>query len=165
MKSNNNWQPIVKVGRTVPFGYEQSPDDPKILLPVVRELELLEQAKRYLKEFSFRKVAEWLTQQSGRYISNEGLRKRVKSELTRRKRANNLRTFERDAKKKAEAAKKLESRIGGRAARGLPGGDILPDLDPWRGKSTASGSRRSSQETDSDLRTESGATDRVPRIF
>ena len=37
-----NWYPIVRVGRHVPFGYEQDPNDPDILNPIPEELELLE---------------------------------------------------------------------------------------------------------------------------
>ena len=73
-----NWQPVVRIGRTVPFGYEKDLTDLDILQPVVEELELLERAKKYLKQYSYREVANWLSEQSGRYISHVGLMKRVK---------------------------------------------------------------------------------------
>ena len=33
------WLPVVRVGRIVPFGYRQDPDDGDILLPIPEELE------------------------------------------------------------------------------------------------------------------------------
>ena len=75
------WKPIViPKNKIVPFGYKAHPEDPDILLPVVRELDLMEDAKRHLKKFSYRDVAAWLTTQSGRSISADGLRRRVLSE-------------------------------------------------------------------------------------
>ena len=81
-----NWQPVVRIGRTVPFGYEQDPTDLDVLQPIVDELELLERAKKYLRQYSYRDVANWLSEQSGRYISHVGLMKRVKLEEKREKR-------------------------------------------------------------------------------
>ena len=86
-----NWQPVVRIGRTVPFGYEKDPTDLDILQPVVEELELLERAKKYLKQYSYRDVANWLSEQSGRYISHVGLMKRVKLEQKRKRQASNQR--------------------------------------------------------------------------
>ena len=40
------WQPVVRVGRHIPFGYRQDPDDCDILLPIPEELELFEKAKK-----------------------------------------------------------------------------------------------------------------------
>ena len=37
------------VARTVPFGYEIDPEDDGILLPISLELDMLEEAKKYLK--------------------------------------------------------------------------------------------------------------------
>ena len=56
------WYPVVRVGRFIPFGYEQDPDDPDILLPIPEELELFEQAKIHLKQYSYRQVAAWLSE-------------------------------------------------------------------------------------------------------
>ena len=39
------WLSVVRVGRVVPFGYRQDPEDSDILLPIPEELELFEQAK------------------------------------------------------------------------------------------------------------------------
>lgn len=121
------WYPVVRIGRHIPFGYEQDPDDPQILLPIPSELELLEQAKRYLSEYSFRLVARWLSEQSGRYISHVGLKKRVNIEEQRRKASAQYRTYARRAEEAAEKARKLEEdRIGGFSTRKL-------DNDPREG--------------------------------
>ena len=78
------WKPTVRVGRHVPFGYRQDPDDCDILLPIPEELELFEKAKEFLKRYSYREVSAWLSTQSGRYISHVGLYKRVKIEQRRK---------------------------------------------------------------------------------
>lgn len=76
----NVWLPVLRLGSAAPFGYEKHPTDPDILLPVPEQLELLEQAKKLLKEYSLRDVALWLSDHSGRSISHMGLKKRVELE-------------------------------------------------------------------------------------
>jgi len=124
------WHPVVRVGRHIPFGYEQDPNDSDILLPIQEELELLEQAKRYLAEYSLRLVSRWLTEQSGRYISHVGLKKRVNIEQKRRKTAEAHRVYERRYKEAAAKAQKLEERLGGRGTR-----TDYPDTDSDEGTS------------------------------
>lgn len=118
------WFPVVRVGRTIPFGYEQDLDDPDVLLPIPEELELFEQAKQHLKRYSYRQVAAWLSEQSGRSISHVGLYKRVKLERRRKTDASNLRYLAQRYKEALEKAEAIERhRLG---ARGLPedaGGD------------------------------------------
>ena len=109
-----NWQPVVRIGRTVPFGYEQDPTDLDVLQPIVDELELLERAKKYLRQYSYRDVANWLSEQSGRYISHVGLMKRVKLEQKRKRQASNQRYLAERYKEALQKAEKLEERIGGR---------------------------------------------------
>ena len=58
------WKPAVRVGRHIPFGYRQDPDDCDILLPIPEELELFELAKKHLKRYSYREVSAWLATQS-----------------------------------------------------------------------------------------------------
>ena len=112
------WYPVVRVGRTIPFGYEQDPDDLDILLPIPEELELFEQAKKHLKQYSYRQVAAWLSEQSGRDISHVGLYKRVKLEQKRKREAGNLRFLAERYKEALEKAEEIErNRIG---ARGKP---------------------------------------------
>lgn len=109
------WYPVVRVGRTIPFGYEQDQEDQDILLPVPEELELLEEAKKYLKRYSSREVAAWLSEQSGRYISHTGLLDRVKLEARRKTQVADARYWAERYREAAEKADKLEKqRIGAR---------------------------------------------------
>jgi len=117
---DGEYYPIVRVGRHIPFGYEQDVEDKDILHPIPSELEMLEQAKRYLAEYSLRVVARWLTEQSGRYISHVGLIKRVNIEEQRRQAASAYRTYERRYKEAAQKAQKLEAgRIGGKRTKSI----------------------------------------------
>ena len=116
-KVNGEWEwvPLVRVGRFLPFGYRQDPDDSDILLPIPEELELFEQAKKHLKQYSYREVAAWLSETSGRYLSHVGLYKRVKLEHKRKKEASVQRFYAERYKEAAEKAEKLENnRLGKR---------------------------------------------------
>ena len=95
------WLSVVRVGRVVPFGYRQDPEDDDILLPIPEELEALEEAKKYLKQYSYREVSAWLTTQSGKSISHMGLKKRV--DLERKRKAT--------ARIKRKLAKRLQEAI------------------------------------------------------
>lgn len=111
------WKPVVRFGRVMPFGYKEDPNDKDILLPIPEELELLEQAKKHLKKYSYRAVAAWLSEQSGRPITHVGLYKRIKLEYKRKTEAANQRYFAQRYKEALEKAEKLEARIGGAASR------------------------------------------------
>lgn len=105
--------PIVRVGRLVPFGYESDPDDPDLLQPIPEELELLEQAKAYLKSYSLRDVAVWLSHHSGRSISHVGLRKRVLAEQYKEREYVDARRLAKQFLDAYRKAKRLEaSRLG-----------------------------------------------------
>ena len=54
-----DWQPVVRVGRTVPFGYEQDPEDKDILLPIVEELNLLEKSKFFRMIRDCKNLGPW----------------------------------------------------------------------------------------------------------
>lgn len=76
--SGKKWQRIPKISRIVPFGYYVDENDPEMLVPNIFELEALEKAKYYRKRgYSWRKIAEWLTDITGRPISHTGIRKRI----------------------------------------------------------------------------------------
>lgn len=112
------YHPVVRVGRIVPFGYKQDPDDPDILLPIQKELELLEQAKKHLKQYSLRAVADWLSTESGRSISYVGLRGRIQLEQQRQRNASNQRYLAQRYEEALKKAEKLETqRIGGKGLR------------------------------------------------
>lgn len=100
------WRAIPRVARVVPFGYRIDDDDPHLLQPIILELEALEKAKVHLRQFSYREVANWLTQVTGRKISHMGLLKRIKNEQRRRDKA---RTFELWAKRIEEARDKAKA--------------------------------------------------------
>ena len=102
------WKPVVRVGRHVPFGYRQDPDDCDILLPIPEELELFEKAKEFLKYYSYREVSAWLSTQSGRYISHVGLYKRVKIEQRRKTAASIKRKLAKRLEETLSEIEKLE---------------------------------------------------------
>jgi hypothetical protein len=113
------WTPVVRVGRVVPFGYKQSEEDKDILIPIPEELDLLEQAKKHLKQYSYRDVAAWLSQTSGKYLSHVGLYKRIKLEQKRKTQAATQRHYAQRYKEAAEKAEKLEAqRTGARSYLG-----------------------------------------------
>ena len=112
------WLSVVRVGRVIPFGYRQDPEDSDILLPIPEELELFEEAKKYLKQYSLREVSNWLSTTSERYISHVGLMQRVKLEQKRKKEASIQRFYAKKYQKAAEKAEKLETiRIGARVRK------------------------------------------------
>ena len=106
------WKRIPKIARLVPFGYEIDPEDENFLLPVEQELDALELAKKHLRQYSYRQVANWLTQQTGRYISYRGLKKRIDIEKNRRKVASVKRELARRLEKTLHQIKKLEESTG-----------------------------------------------------
>lgn len=118
-KKDEEWLPVVRVGSFIPFGYEQDPEDPDVLLPVVKELELLEKAKKHLKKYSLREVANWLSYESGRRITHEGLRKRIAIESKRQREAANARFWAERYQKAAQKAEELASRLGGSSTRAV----------------------------------------------
>ena len=114
------WYPVIRVGRHVPFGYKQDEEDELLLLPIPSELELLEKAKLFLKEYSTRQVANWLSKESGRYISHVGLYKRVRMEEKRRRASSNYRQYAKKYKEAARKSQKIEEeRLGGKNIRSL----------------------------------------------
>ena len=96
--------------KKVPFGYAVHPDNDKRLVPIESELEALEVAKRHLKQYSYRAVAQWLTRETGRYISHMGLKKRVDIEQRRRKAATIKRKLAKWLEETLAEIEKLETR-------------------------------------------------------
>lgn len=113
IKEDNEWVSIPKISRTIPFGYEVATEDNGILNPIPDQLDKLEIAKRYLKQYSYREVSQWLTRNTGRYISHVGLRKRLENEKRRNNQAASLRRWADYAKEAIAKAEKIESqRVG-----------------------------------------------------
>jgi hypothetical protein len=116
LQEDNEWVPIPRVARTIPFGYELDPEDDGILLPIDNELDMLVKAKKYLKQYSYREVANWLTRNTGRTISHVGLKKRLDNERRRKNKAGSLRRWADYAKKAVAKAEEIErNRIGAKA--------------------------------------------------
>ena len=113
LQEDNEWVPIPRVARTVPFGYKIDPKDNGILLPIQLELDMLMEAKKYIKQYSYREVANWLTRNTGRSISHVGLKKRLDNERRRKNKAGSLRRWADYAKKAIAKAEEIENnRIG-----------------------------------------------------
>lgn len=113
-----DWQPIPRIGRTIPFGYEIDPNNSDVLKPNIFELEALEKAKLHLKNhFSYRDVAQWLTITTGRYISHMGLKKRLENERKRHQRVAGIKRW---TKRVEEAKVKAEAILSQRTGAGKP---------------------------------------------
>ena len=111
INGKKTWYPVVRVGRKIPFGYKQDPNDEDILLPIPEQLELYEDAKKHLKKYSYRDVANWLTTQSGRDISYVALKERVNRESRLKKDLANQRYYAQRYKEAGDKAKKIEASI------------------------------------------------------
>ena len=72
---------IKRKARVIPFGYKLA-DDTDYIEPVQEELDALEEAKEYLNNCSYREVARWLSQKTGRAITHTGLRKIINKRWT-----------------------------------------------------------------------------------
>jgi hypothetical protein len=116
IKEEDEWIQIPRIARTVPFGYKLNEEDSDLLDPIPTELDLLEKARQYVKQYSYREVSNWLSTNSGRYISHVGLRKRLGNEKQRKNQAASLRKWAEYAEKAIAKAKALEEeRTGAKA--------------------------------------------------
>lgn len=113
-KETGEYVPIPMLSRygKVPFGYELRDGDKFLLYPIAHELEALEKAKGYLKRYSSRHVAAWLTKVTGRSISHTGLLQRVRDEYDKRAKAGALRGWAARIEKAIELAAKYEKTKG-----------------------------------------------------
>ena len=115
-EEQKEWVQIPRIARTVPFGYKINETDPDLLDPIVLELEALELARKHIKQYSYREVANWITTKTKRVISHVGLRKRLMHERQRKDQARTLRKWAAYAEKAIEKAKAIEEeRIGSKA--------------------------------------------------
>lgn len=115
LKEEGEWLKIPRIARTIPFGYCVDDKDKDVLVPVVLELEALEQARKYTKQYSYREIANWLSTRTGRYISHVGLRKRLAHERQRKDQATSLRRWADYAEKAILKAQEIEKeRTGAR---------------------------------------------------
>jgi len=109
---------IPRIARTVPFGYKQNDKDPDILDPIPTELDLLEKARQHVNQYSYREVANWLSANTGRYISHVGLRKRLSNERQRKNQARSLRKWAEYAQTAIAKAQEIEEARTGAKANG-----------------------------------------------
>ena len=117
IKDENEWVQIPRIARTVPFGYKLNEEDPDLLDPIPTELDLLEKARKHVNQYSYREVANWLSSNTGRYISHVGLRKRLGNEKQRKNKAASLRKWAEYAEKAIAKAEEISSqRTGSRAS-------------------------------------------------
>jgi len=115
-EEQKEWIQIPRIARTVPFGYKINEEDRELLDPIPYELEAIELSRKYIKQYSLRQVANWLTTKTGRQISHIGLRKRLMHERQRKNKARTLRKWSEYAEKAIQKAKEIEeSRIGAKA--------------------------------------------------
>ena len=119
LKDDSEWLEIPKISRTVPFGYKVHEQDENILVPIIEELEALELAKDYLKEYSYREVAGWLSDRTGREIFHIGLRKRIQKEKQRKSKATTYKAWLKNYQKALEKLEEIESkRLGAKKEEG-----------------------------------------------
>ena len=118
IKEENEWVQIPRIARTVPFGYKVNEEDSDLLDPIPSELDLLEKARKYVNQYSYREVSNWLSTNSGRYISHVGLRKRLGNEKQRKNQAASLRKWANYAEKAIAKAQKIEEERTGAKANG-----------------------------------------------
>ena len=115
-EEQTEWIQIPRIARIIPFGYKVNEDDKELLDPIPYELEALELARKYIKQYSLRQVANWLTNKTGREISHIGLRKRLLHERQRKNKARTLKRWSEYAEKAIQKAKDIEeSRVGAKA--------------------------------------------------
>ena len=108
IREDKEWLQIPRIARTIPFGYKLNDNDNHLLDPVDYELEALEVARKYIKQYSYREVANWLTTKTGRTISHVGLRKRLANEQQRKNKARTLRKWAEYATEAIQKAKTIE---------------------------------------------------------
>ena len=115
-EEQREWIQIPRIARIIPFGYKVNETDKELLDPIPYELEALELARKYIKQYSLRQVANWLTTKTGRDISHIGLRKRLLHERQRKNKARTLKRWSEYAEKAIQKAKDIEeSRVGAKA--------------------------------------------------
>jgi len=115
-EEQKEWIQIPRIARIIPFGYKLNEQDKELLDPIPYELEALELARKYINQYSYRQVANWLTKKTGRDISHVGLRKRLIHERQRKNKARTLKRWSEYAEKAIQKAKEIEEgRVGARA--------------------------------------------------
>ena len=115
-EEQKEWIQIPRIARIIPFGYKLNEEDQNLLDPIPYELEAIELARKYTKQYSYRQISNWLTKKTGRVISHVGLRKRLMHEKQRKDKARTLRKWAAYAEKAIEKAKAIEEQTTGARA-------------------------------------------------
>ena len=116
IQEDNEWLPVPKIARVIPFGYELDKDNENLLQPISFELDCLDAAKDHIKQYSYRQVANWLTSKTGRTISHVGLMKRIKNGKQNQNKVRTLRRIAEVAQDAIQTAQGIEEkRIGAKA--------------------------------------------------
>ena len=115
-EDQKEWTQVPRISRIIPFGYKKNEEDPDVLDPIPFELEAIDMARKYVNQYSYRQVANWITKKTGREISHVRLRKRLMHERQRKNQARTLRKWAEYAEKAIQKAKAIEEgKIGARA--------------------------------------------------
>jgi hypothetical protein len=104
--------PRLKKGMLIPFGYVVEDADADWYVPVPKELDALKIAEKYCKQYTYEQVALWLTKQTGRSITGDGLRKRLRDERRRKHKYNFYVALASRYKTALEKAKGFETTLG-----------------------------------------------------
>ena len=74
-------QPVpIHSNKELPWGYKQDPNDPTMAIPIDKALRLLPEVQKYLEQYSYEDMAQWLTQ-AGYPITYNGLHKLMHSRV------------------------------------------------------------------------------------
>lgn len=84
MTETDDYPKMPRKGVRPPFGYRANKNDMAYWEPVPLELEALALAREHLKTCSYREVARWLSEVTGRSISSPGLFQLIDRERKRR---------------------------------------------------------------------------------
>lgn len=95
----------------LPYGYVEDEEDPFWLKPVPLELDALKLARKYVKKYTYKAVAAWLTKQTGRSITASGLHRRIKDEITSGRKSAAYRRIAERCYKALKRAKAFESNL------------------------------------------------------
>lgn len=68
------WLPVTVGGSSLPWGYTQDPNNPKMCLPDEKALKCFIQGAEYLKQHSYFTVSQWFTS-CGFKVGPDGLKK------------------------------------------------------------------------------------------
>ena len=108
LQENNEWVKYLEYLEQFLLVMKIDAEDNAILNPIPDQLDKLEMAKKYLKQYSYREVANWLTTNTGRSISHVGLRKRLDNEQRRKTKLEAYARWADYAKRQSPKRKKLK---------------------------------------------------------